>query len=389
MKRIYNIGYDAATRLSIKRTLSCLDKRANEIRSEDWLLWKSTAIGHLGWLTKDESELDRVIHDCEAIQESITADALRQERASFNHALRGRLGFLRHDMSELTRGFEAALELTNRHSFFRSHAHIKVMYAEHLAELGEWSSAVNLMRQLLSTAAGVQTKTILLLRAIILLLESPKHFIKENEMKWLICRYHLLLYAMGLTQSQTLYPLLHRAVDRLKDEKKIDLYGIDLRADLQRIILDMSWEEVERILEDYYVSLGCRVVKLPKNFPAFDLLVRFRLPDGTEHSKAIQVKAWRRNKVRKGDIPDEVTFAQALEQLRKDHSVASIDSAHWYVFSDIDQHADALLKERIRKCFGCHTDITKGIDMLVDFLMDRSDMIVRINSAGSSAAKTN
>lgn len=380
VKRVYSLGFERTTIVLSNRILDFIQTSGAQLSKDDCLLWRSTAIGHLGWLVDSKKLLQDIAEESKTIIDGLsTSSLLKAERTSFLYALKGRLSLFNGNIKGIRSHFDKAVGICEKKQFFRSLAHIKTIYAEHLALSCDWESATRLARNLLFDASQMQIKTHLLFRAIILLLEAPREFVDEKEIRKIAFRYHILIYAMGLTQSQTLYPLLIRAKRVIPTINIIDIDKLDWRLELRRWISQLNWESVEKLLAAYYQSLGFVVSKLADDFPAFDLLATYRFPEGTQHVIAIQVKAWHVNRVNKENIPDIESFEIAKRKLQE-YQISHISSVHWYILSGIHERAHSLLKKHVEMCFGsgCTIEITTGVDKLIDFLLDEPEVLKRI-----------
>lgn len=392
VKRLYDLGFRVATVEACNRTLNYLEQYKGEIERDAFLLHKSTALGHSGWIEDNISKLSLLIQEDENIVAEFKNDKkLQDEGWAFILGLKGRLWFLKKDVKKFESNFREGIELCDKHGFIRSKAHLEIIYAEHLTHIDEkwaWDKAINIAVNFLSNANINQLKTHLLIRAVILMLEAfHNDIITDNKLfKKLAFKYDILTLAMGIGQSKALYPLLAKIESRIPKEHLVDFSNLNIREELTNWLKQANWKEhwesFEELMKVYYeIGYGFeKVVKLPKGFPVFDL-VASKTVAGVQHTAAVQTKAYKeKHNMDRSKIPDLNVFREAKNLLRSNHSIDKLSSVHWYITSGISNTADKEIKERVQYFFGesCEVEIKAGVDELVDFLISEPKILARI-----------
>jgi hypothetical protein len=391
MKRYYCLGFENLMITSSNRVLKYLSTLPPENQTRDnFLLWKGTAIGHQGWIRSKPIELKRIIKQCKDIRDNFSDKVDKIERTCFIQATEGRLLYLQKEFKESSLSFEKAIKIADDNSFLRSSAHIKIIYAEHLALCDEWEKACDYAKKFLLNAAELHFKTHLLIRAFIILLEAPKEYLtnKEKDFQHYIFRYQILLHAMGLSQSQELNPLLAKAKEIIPRNKLIDFYYADMRTELKKRILDLAsqknGEQFENLIGMYYKLLNYKAIKLTDGFDALDLVAISPSPRGINQFEGIQVKSGK-NKITLADL---LNYGKKLLDAKNklatgDYTdgikITPITVIHWYTIESFYLPAYNALVADVHHCFGkdCILEVT-NLDKLIDEILSKSEILVRI-----------
>ncbi len=397
MKRYYCLGFENLMITSSNRVLGYLEHiYPKKSINDNYLLWRGTAVGHQGWIISKPNELEKIIKQCKDIRDKFQNEKDKDDRTCFIYALEGRLFYLRKDYATANECFVKAIRLAENNRFLRSSAHIKIIYAEHLALQNEWEKVVTYANEFLLNAAELQFKTHLLIRAFILLLQAPIKYLinKEEDFQHYVFRYQILLHAMGLSQSQNLNPLLAKAKEIIPKNKLIDFYYADLRTELKRRILEIAvkknkknkktGEGFEKLIKLYYELLNYQVFKLPDDFEAIDLIAVYSMPKGEKSFTAIQVKSGKA-KITKRNLSDySGKLSKAKEELETGKytggmRVKSLSGMHWYSIETFHKHAFDILMRDVENYFGkdCIVETT-NIDKLVDTLLSKYEILVKI-----------
>ena len=381
MKRLYYMGFVQPTLSLSNKVIKLVNENKLVLTKEEVSFYKGIALGYTGWVSNDSNKLKEIIKDW---QYSISDKTLSAERIGFTYALKGRYNFLLKKEENFHHWFNKAIEICNKNELWRSLAYIKIIYAEHLSELGNenWGKAIHQIENFITHSSLIGFNTHLLIRAIILYFKAPEQLINNKDINALAFRYHLLVYSMGLTQAQNLYPLLHRAKLNIPERNILDPYHYDLRSALRSWVNNLDWMGFEKLLILYYSCLGYDVPPpFPTKFPTFDFVASYDSIDGIgRNTSAIQAKHWK-DKLTKKKIPDTDAFELGLDEINKPpYNISEISSVYWYLSSSIAKEAQTTLISRVKKTYGisCRVEIITGLDTIVDLLLNVPEILPRI-----------
>ena len=282
---------------------------------------------------------------------------------------------------------------TERNCFLHPAAHIKIIYAEHLALQKKWEKVVTYANEFLLNAAQLQFKTHLLIRAFILLLQAPSEYLKntEKDFQHYVFRYQILLHAMGLSQSQELNPILAKAKELIPGKEFIDFYYVDWRTELRRRIQEIAKDttdekgrKFERLIMQLYKLRNYKIFDLPKNFEAIDFVAMFSSPDGVNSFIAVQVKSGDKIIYKKDIDKYHGKLVNAIKYLENGkytdgNEIKHISIFHWYSVKTIEVHAFQELAGTVELCLGKNCAFKRThLDELVDMLLNIPEILVRI-----------
>ncbi|OFY48058.1 MAG: hypothetical protein A2W85_02505 [Bacteroidetes bacterium GWF2_41_31] len=394
MKRYYSLGYDNLLLLASNRVSDYLKKISiKDAVSDDVLLWKGTAIGHKGWITTNIGELKEIIQECIDIKDKFHDEDDKIERTCFIHALEGRLHCLESEYKKAELKFEEAIKIADENNFLRSSAHIKIIYSQHLASYGKWEDAVIFADRFLLNAGELQFKTHLLLRAFIIIFKAPENILEkiDIDIQYFIFRYQILLYAMGLSQSQNLNPLLAEAKRCIPKNKLFDLYTIDFREELRNRILDIASDNTdkgarfEKFIMQFYKLLGYdEVIELPAGYEALDLIAISKSPLGDKQFEGIQVKSGKQ-RVKTEDVNQYgKNLSDANKKLLTGKDTNGIEIKpfsviHWYTIDTLYKPTRETLIYHIDTYYqGKCVLKTTSMDELVDIILSKAEILVQL-----------
>jgi hypothetical protein len=394
MKRYYSLGYDNLLLVASNRVSKHLESISIEDAvSDDILLWKGTAIGHKGWITTNIGELKHIIKECIDIRDKFQDEGDKIERTCFIHALEARLHCLEKEYKKAELKFEEAIKVADENRFLRSSAHIKIIYSQHLASYGKWEEAVVYADRFLLNAGELQFKTHLLLRAFIIIFKAPEKILKkiDIDIQYYIFRYQILLYAMGLSQSQNLNPLLAEAKRSIPKNKFFDLYTIDFREELKNRILEIASDKkdkgarFEKFIMNYYKLLGYdEVLELPAGYEALDLIAISKSPLGDKQFEGIQVKSGKQ-RVKSDDVKQYgKNLSDAFKKLSTGKDTNGIEIKpfsviHWYTIETMYKPARETLNYHI-ECYSQGKCLLKttSMDELVDIILSKAEILIQL-----------
>jgi hypothetical protein len=387
LKRFSYMGFEETTKSASRRVLNLLQAFQDKLPREDRLQWESVAVSSVGWFLQDPVELQEIIKRCKDIDGRFaTPSRVKDLCASFMHALEGRANALARNAPACHNSFKIATRSCRENHFWLPLAHINIHYAESLRLLNDWQNATKMAKDFLKDCCKDQRNSFrshLMLRAILLLLQAPERYMSAADFEFNAHRYHMLVYAMGLEQSQTVYPLLEKA------ERLIALKGSIARTDLYHLFLPgpivdrinaFDGPSLEKLVMSYYESNNFKVNDVAEALPAVDLVATKQ--DGTQQVFAIQVKS-RRGVTGPDEIPNEVDFNDAKRLLREQYSVSDISCFHWHSSSKLQYRAEELLNMRVKNCFGsnCGTRIILNDELVSNLLVGRQiEILFRIFS---------
>jgi hypothetical protein len=397
MKRFSYFGFQQLTRSGSAKVIDYIEKLRNELPTEHALLWEFTALGFIGWCETEPGELKKLIERCRDITKRfVDSSPWKGVCACFLFAMQGRLNALDKEARQchhyFGRGIELAKSLADPEpatrldqrrsaSFKLVLAHIQIHYAESVALLKDWECAVKLARAFLLNADKNQFRSHLLMRAYLILLEAPDKYVSVTDFEYNARRFNMLVDAMGLAQSQTIYPLLAKAkriISRKSAITEMDLYQLYMPGDVQNKINELDGYGFERLLRAYYESDNFKVIDLSDSLPAIDLIAINRSLDGVEHVLAIQAKSGK-GVIKQDDIPNENAFDEAVGYLAKNHSIFVISAFHWHTLSKLHYKASTLLKRRVEGCIGKNCGLREiRADDLVKDLLPKRDILFRL-----------
>lgn len=380
MKRLYYMGFKQPTLRSSNKVIELVTNYESDLSKKEISFFKSVAHGYTGWLSNDSIELNKIISKSKYSNKNNT---LSNERDGFTSALKGHYYFLKKDEKNFHKYFIEAIEICENDKLLRSLAYIKIIYAEHLSELdnADWKKSILQIEKFINRSPINGFHTHLLIRAIILYLKAPNGLKNNKDINAIAFRYHLLVYSMGLTPSQDLYPLLRNAKLNIPERNMLDPYQNDMRIALSSWIEKLEWKDFEKLLKTYYEFLGYKVEMLPDSFPVFDLIASCNSIDGIGHNTtAIQVKHWK-NTLYKKDLPESNDFKKTLEELDNlNLNISELSSVYWYLTSSMHKEAKIALIDRVKLVYGssCRIEIITGVNSIVELLLNVPEILPRI-----------
>ena len=292
--------------------------------------------------------------------------------------MKGRAAALQRDVGTCSREFETGLNLLSGHpETFRYKAHLQVRYAEHMALLDDWSSAVSIAQSFLEEATTNRFKSHLVLRTLLLLLEAPSTSLTDSQLAVLRLRVKLHVWTMGLTQSVITYPLLSRVANRIGSFDEFS--AIDERNELRSLILRLSDVQMEEAIKSYFEILGYHVFKFGDAEPALDLLA-WKESEGRNTDIAwVQVKHFTSKAVAMKDMPNLLNFTHVQETIQNTPAVPKEAPSElvWYCTTGIRHDALALLRTTASALFQppCSVRVINLNDLLDDLMGAHSDQL--------------
>ncbi len=339
-------------------------------------MWRFTATSQLGWNERDLLELKRIIEQGASIS-SQSSNNNQKVMNAFLTGLTGRKFLMEGKILEGKTCFYNSISQLSEMQYFRAAAHLRVYFAECIFEYSSVQDSYQLALEILNENEIRMFKSHLVLRVFILLIKSN---LTDSEKKQKhILNLQMLMYAMGLGQSQKVYPLVKSAFELIPNNKKIDFFKIDFRIWLDHTIRGMSWEEYESLIVRYYKDRRYSFVeKLPDNFPVFDILAKGEY-NGNELVTLIQTKHWK-TKVTINDIPDGFRFEQAFEKLNKKYNISSIDFIKYYSLSGMTMDADEKIRRNAEKFINAYVkvDIISRNDEIINFYEQSPSKVINL-----------
>lgn len=363
MKRIAYMGYRLPALLACRRVLALIDRYRDGLPRGHAALWERTALGYESWTCESPSRLRELLAACESVHERLADQGVvLTEAQAFLAGLNGRLHTLQGEAEKACGAFEQGIEMLLDARCYRSWSHLQVLYAEHLVKLEDWQGALKAAWRFLDQAFRLQLRSHLLLRAVHLLLCAPKDLVDEAQRNQLRFRWEVLVHAMGISKSRTVFPLLDRAIEESKEVFGWDHFEFDLMAELSRWLKQLSPEGMELALAAYYRADGYQVVLFEPGTPALDVYAIRQFRDGTSHAVGVQVKHWQSRPLTIDRLPNEIDFEQVSRRIGEIPNGKLPNSLHWYCSSKISSPARQLLDTRAKACFGkscqvVHTDL--------------------------------
>ena len=378
MKRLVYMGYINLAHASACNVEALVNQWRGELNAAEAALWQRTALGYQGWTCSDPDRLKELVAACQQLQGKIPGGRpITLEARAFLQGLRGRTHTLRGASKETRAAFQKGISLLTPFENPRALGHMQVLYAEHLGMLGDWPAAVVEMSKFLDMAFKVQLRSHLLIRAVrFLLFSAPREQLANDERKQLEFRWRLLVDGMGVSQSRAVVPFISNTVSDLSGGVQWDILTIDTRAELTRWLRTLDAEGMEALIAAVYRHLGYEVHQLAIATPVLDLIATVNNKDGTRAAVGIQVKHWLSGAVQKDDIPDETQFQKIKLHIQSQLDCVVPTGLHWYCSSSMSVHADELLRNRARTCFGdgCQVRTTK-LDDLVTLMVSRHELL--------------
>lgn len=390
LKRFCYMGFTAATRSASERVLDYIERLRDSLPPIDCLVWESVAVSSEGWLIQNPDDLKVILDKCKDIDRRFGDPVDQKGVASKNlclvflHALEGRYYAAKNWPEACRYSFQQAYHICKQNRFSLPLAHVSIHDAECRSLLNDWQGATRLANDFLKECCKDQNnpfRSHLVLRALLLLLEAPEEFVPPAAFEFSAFRYHLLLHAMGLEQSQTLYPFLERAeevIARRSSVPKTDLYQIYLPGPIIERISALDGVGMEKLVKSYYEAENYYVDDLPESCPAFDLVASSTLPDGTKHVIAIQVKSGKRV-IAPGDLPNEVDLSDAKRLLENNYTIHAISEVRWHTFDKLHYRASELLQMRVKSFFGERCQLRNIIcDEFAQALLTKREVLFRL-----------
>lgn len=375
MKRLYYMGYIIPFFRAADRVLECLDVYKHQITPHKEALARFIAIGYKIWLEPNPVKSEEWLCQCREIANSYPdIPPFKETRIGFQRGMEGRVWALKGSKTKSINKFEEGLRIMK--STPRSQVHLQVLFAEHLAFLNEHKYSVSAARAVLNSALQHGLRSHLLLRAILLLLRAPEAYVGQTEHGQLQFRCWILINAIGLSQMETLYPVIDQAKHLLAtNSQDPSLFQLERRSDLYRWLQCLNWRQMERAVGLYYWCQGYRVSTMPIGEEVFDLLAEIET-GGFKHSVAIQVKHWGRP-IKKDNFPRSGVLRNSLNAIKRRGQVVPTHF-HWYAGKGITKGADHDIREDLEVVFGRADFKVTTLDDFVNSLMSNPEWLKTI-----------
>jgi len=376
MKKYQYFELYTLARQSSLKVLKLLEENSGCIDKNLFDLWKFTAIAQLGWIEKDIQKLEQVIEQ----GKSVCIQSSDENKSIMEAFLAGLTGkkYLMNKSTELGKEyFNRSINQLKKLNYFRAVAHLKIYFAENLFEYSSKHDSYQLAVEILNENEINKFKSHLVLRIYCLLIKSN---LEESEKKQKhILSLQVLMYAMGLGQSQKIYPFVKSAFELIPESKTIDFFNINFKIWLGQTINDMSGEEYESLLVTYFKDRGYFFVdKLAGQFPVFDIIAKAHF-DGNELVTLIQAKHWKTNVVQ-GTIPDGKRFEEAYDALKERYNFTTVNFVKYYCLTGITNEAVKTIEYNActNKNPNVKVDTITGNDEIINFYLKNPGSIMNL-----------
>ncbi len=376
MKKYHYFGLHNLAKQASRKVLDLLEKNSSSIEKNIIDFWKFTAVAQLGWIEKDILKLDKIIEQSNSIK--IQASCENQKiMEAFLTGLSGKRYLMEKSIPKGKEYFNKGIALLEQLKYHRAVAHLKVYFAENIFQYSSKEESYQIASKLLNENETNRFKSHLVLRVYTLLIKSN---IEDNEKKRKhILSLQVLMYAMGLGQSQKIYPFIKSAFELIDENERIDFFNLNFKIWLDTTINNMPWEEYESLIVKYYKDRNYFFVeKLPDNFPVFDIIAKGHY-NGNEMATLIQAKHWN-NTVYKKNIQDGFRFEEAFNVLKERYNLTTVNFIVYYLHSGIENSADAKIRGNVKHFISndVRVDIKRDNDEIINFYLKNPSKIMKL-----------
>jgi len=173
MKRYYYLGFKKRADIANIKVINLLNRFKKKCNKQDFVLWKSTVLGHQSLNSKTPKTVEKLNNICKILRNKTQEGDERNERTSFIKATEGHYWFLKNNKNTFQKAFEEAIKISEEKDRLRSYSYIKILYAERLVLFGDWKKAVQIINEFLLTAHQKQFQTNRI--------EKSRHFLTHSE----------------------------------------------------------------------------------------------------------------------------------------------------------------------------------------------------------------